>query len=229
MTRPSVRYTHDFIRNALPDGARRIIEIGCGSGELAALLMADGLQVTAIDADAECVRKAREIGVDARTMCWPAPLDERFDAVLFTHSLHHVADLQGGIQSAAEAIEPGGRIIVEDFRAEGAGDRSTGWYAGVARLLIASEALSEGSDLNALLEKAAPSSTHDHHLHSSGEIAHGLRRLGRVIETDAAYYFRYLEPCLSDGAAEALLEHELEMIAAGAIDALGKRFVVSVG
>jgi SAM-dependent methyltransferase len=226
-TLPSVGYTYDFIRDSLPEGTKCVLEVGCGSGELAALLIADGLQVTAIDADADCVAKARGEGVDAKLMSWPVSLDERFDAVLFTRSLHHVDDLPEAIGAAQAALTPGGRIIVDDFCAEGVSERSTRWFEALARELHAGGKLSPDVTVAALLDQAAPPSSHDHHLHSSGAIARELGQDANLRETDAAYYFRYLEPHLTDASAEAVLEHELAMIAQGSIDALGKRFIAS--
>lgn len=224
-TLPSIRYTYDFVRNGIAEGTKCVLEIGCGSGELAALLIANGLHVTAIDADADCVAEARGLGVDAETTSWPVPLDKRFDAVLFTRSLHHVDDLRGAIEAARAALNPGGRIIVEDFRAEGGSERSTRWFEALARELHAGGTLSPDVTVAALLDKAAPSSSHDHHLHSSGAIARQLGQDANLREADAAYYFRYLEPHLTDASAEAVLEHELAMIGQGSIDALGKRFI----
>ena len=46
-------------------------------------------------------------------------------------------------------------------------------------------------------------------------------------QAGAAYYFRYLEPELADPeGAQGLLEAELEAIASGRIDPLGRRFVL---
>lgn len=226
----SIRYTYDFIRSSLPEGATRVLEIGCGSGELAALMIAEGLEVVALDSDEECVTKAHSLGVDAQVLTWPAPLEERFDAVLFTRSLHHIDDLRGSISAAAHALNPGGRIIVEDFRAEGTSKRSARWFAEVADRLCATGALLPGTTLEELLQKAGPSSVHDDHLHTSTEIARDLAVLNEVTESDAAYYFRYLEPHLREpDAAQQLLEDELDMIAQVRIDPLGKRFVVGAG
>ena len=222
---PSVRYTYDFVRAWLPGGTERILEIGCGSGELAAALAADGFQVIAIDSDPECAAQARSRGVDARLMIWPGPLNGRFDAILFTRSLHHVEDLAGSVAAAAEALNPGGRIIVEDFRAEGGSERSARWFEELVRELDASGGLSSGTTVAALLDKAAPSSSHDHHLHSSSEIRRALGSLGEPTEADSAYYFRYLEPHLTKDEAERILRLELALIADNSIDPLGKRFV----
>ena len=67
----------------------------------------------------------------------------------------------------------------------------------------------------------------DHELHSSAGIRDALAGHGEVQAADAAYYFRYAEPYLSDSAARALLEEELELIAACAVDPLGKRYVLT--
>ena len=217
-------YTLEFVRRSLPDGARHVLEIGCGAGELAAALGESGLAVVAIDGDPECIAAARGRGVDARLIDWPAAIDGKFDAVLFTRSLHHIHELAEAVDAALAALEPGGRVIVEDFRAEGGSARSAEWFGTTIGDLTDGGLLVEGSDAAALMERIAP--THDHHLHSSAAIQSALEARCQVAATDAAYYFRYLEPWLRDhGAAQRLLEVELEQIEAGAIDPLGRRFV----
>ena len=47
----------------------------------------------------------------------------------------------------------------------------------------------------------------------------------KVSAEEAAYYFRYLLPAVSEKLGAALLDHELEVMAAGLIDPLGRRFV----
>ncbi|MEO6580095.1 MAG: hypothetical protein ABIN83_02955 [Sphingomicrobium sp.] len=69
---------------------------------------------------------------------------------------------------------------------------------------------------------------HDHKLHSSTALATALAMAGVVWSSDSAYYFRYLEPHMSNHAAvERLLEYELELIRTESIDPLGNRFVVA--
>jgi SAM-dependent methyltransferase len=216
----STRYTYDFVTTKLPRGATRVLEVGCGDGALAALLQSDGLQVTAIDSDPEAVAAANAAGVDARLAAWPAPIDGTFDAILFTRSLHHIRELVEAVAAADRTLRPGGRIIVEDFRAEGGSDVSANWFFELARSLIAEGALQ--TSLEEMLEKLAPA---DHDLHSSSAIAEALSDV-QVEATDAAYYFRYLEPHLRQpDMARDLLDRELSLIAAGSIDPLGKRFV----
>ena len=65
------QFTRDFISRSLPSGARRVLEIGCGSGELAASLLRDGVCLIAIDSDADSIAAAQTLGVDARIAAWP--------------------------------------------------------------------------------------------------------------------------------------------------------------
>lgn len=219
-------YTHAFILASLPKEARRVLEIGCGDGALAEMLMTDGLEVVALDTNADCVAAAQARGVEARQAEWPAAIEGAFDAVLFTRSLHHVHDLDGGIAAARTVLAPGGRVIVEDFRAEGGGQRSADWYRAMVEQLSAGGALTDDASVMALLDKLPPAAHGGHELHSSSAIRAALGRQFHVRGEDAAYYFRYLEPHLREaGAAKWLLEVELEQIVAGEIDALGKRFV----
>jgi SAM-dependent methyltransferase len=203
-----------------------VLEIGCGSGELAAELTHAGLAVSAIDSDAAAVERARSLGVDARILNWPGEVDAQFDAVLFTRSLHHIHDLDGAVAAAVAAVRPGGRIIVEDFRAEGGTERSSRWFVEIAGELLESGAIASAT-LDELADKLE-TTAHEHELQSSGVIERALReRLTTDVE-DAAYYFRYFEPHLTEQTrADALLAAELELIERGAIDALGRRFVVS--
>jgi SAM-dependent methyltransferase len=224
---PSLRYTHAFVRAALPEPCHSLLEVGCGNGELAQMLRRDGFEVVAIDSDPDAVQGAVQRGVDARLATWPTALDETFDAILFTRSLHHIHDLKGALDAAVARLRHGGRIIVEDFRAEGASDSARTWFAGLCRLLHTSGALREGVNLAAILDRAAPNA-HEHELHSSDSIRSVLARRGAVGEQDAAYFFRYLEPeFVATEAAQAFLDQELSLIRSGALDALGKRFVLS--
>lgn len=65
------RYSYDFVKRFLPRDGRRILEVGCGTGELAARLSKDGYSVVAIDSDRDSIAAALRLGVDARVAAWP--------------------------------------------------------------------------------------------------------------------------------------------------------------
>src|SRR6476620_12745296 len=148
------QFTRDFIQRSLPAGARRVLEIGCGSGELAASLLQDGVSIIAIDNDADFIAAAQRLGVDARIAAWPDFEDGQFDAVLFTRSLHHVHPLDKAVQRAADSLVIGGRLIVEDFAYETADEKTLQWFADVIDRLDRVGLLVKGDDfLSALRSK----------------------------------------------------------------------------
>ena len=226
----TTRFTRDFVLQNLPDGCRRILEIGAGEGDLAAALAAGGFEVVALDDDPACVATARANGVDARTARWPDFSGGRFDAVLFTRSLHHMEDLAACVRAAADSLQAGGRLLVEDFAREEADAASVAWFADALRRQDPTGALAADEDLRVLLAAADPleawRAQHDHDLHCA---AAQLAALGAVFATVAEagcpYYFRYLARAGDETAVKALAHEEASAIAAGAIRPLGRRFV----
>jgi SAM-dependent methyltransferase len=221
----STRYTYDFVRQSLPRTTRDILEIGCGDGTLAARLSDDGFRVRAVDSDEDCVAKARAAGVDARLATWPETVDRHFDAILFTRSLHHVEKLEAGVAAARRALQPGGCMIVEDFRSEAQDDVGRRWCIDTARQLQRKGKCADTLNIDEL-DLRLGDGARDHDLHPSHTIQAILTRAGMIEASNAAYYFRYLEPYLTIADAETLLGEELALIAEGTIDPLGKRFVV---
>jgi 2-polyprenyl-3-methyl-5-hydroxy-6-metoxy-1,4-benzoquinol methylase len=99
------RYSLAFVREALPDRARRLLEVGCGDGALAAMLAADGFEVVAIDAAEDAVARARARGVDARLAEWPQFDAAGFDACRSTAK----PPITAASWSASWSIRPGPR------------------------------------------------------------------------------------------------------------------------
>lgn len=93
----------------------RILEVGVGTGRIAAPLAAAGARVTGIDISREMVRvlRARPERVDlvlaeaARQPFRPAV----FDAALFVHILHLVPDPAATIEASIRAVRPGGVLL----------------------------------------------------------------------------------------------------------------------
>jgi SAM-dependent methyltransferase len=230
------RYTYDFIKRFLPNGRCRILEVGCGAGELAARLSKDGHAIIAVDTDPESVAAARTIGVDARVATWPDFDEGYFDALLFTRSLHHIHPLGDSIQRAANSLTDSGRIIVEDFAYESADEKTLRWFRSGIRLLEATESLAAGDEfLEAVLSKTetlkAWHQNHESELHRAAEIDVQLEKVfGPLVRKNAAYYFRYIAKAIiptekRDKILQAFAEQEETLGAEGSIVALGRRFV----
>src|SRR4029077_11402613 len=169
---------------SLPMNARRILEIGCGSGELAASLSQNGLAVVAIDHDRDSVAAAHRLGVDARLASWPDFDDGQFDAVLFTRSLHHIHPLDESVGHAAQSLARGGCIIVEDFDYDSVDEKTLHWFRNAIRLIEATGQLiprARDEFLEKVLSKTetlnAWRQNHEHELHTAAEIE---AQLGKI-------------------------------------------------
>ena len=99
----------EFIQSELPRPPARVLEVGCGSGELATALAEGGYDVLAIDPEAQdgpLFRRMRVEDIDAT---------DAFDAVIGQLSLHHVADLAVALDKVVDVLSPEGRLVIDDF------------------------------------------------------------------------------------------------------------------
>ena len=234
MTRPAISagtaHTLAFVRRNLPRRRCRVLEIGCGHGELAAALQQARCSVVAIDQDQRAVAQARRRGVDARRAHWPDFCDGLFDAILFTRSLHHVDHLKAAVAHAVRQLRPGGRLLVEDFDFAAADAPTAMWLHGIASGLVAAGELAARRPFVAvLLGRKAPLQAwrKDHHdVHSENALRRVLAATGLPMKaTCTEYLFRYLEPT-APGVQERVRRAEAKLIATGAIVPLGRRFVL---
>jgi trans-aconitate methyltransferase len=106
----------DLVELLAPRPGERVLDLGCGTGTLAARIAATGARVTGIDASAEMIERARELApdLDFRVIDGQAlPFDACFEAVFSNAALHWMlgaADVAHGI---ARALVPGGRLVLE--------------------------------------------------------------------------------------------------------------------
>src|SRR6266513_5773370 len=184
-------FTYAFVRRFVPQRPQRILEVGCGTGELASRLLQDGSAVVAIDSDHDSVVAARQLGVDASVAAWPDFDDGNFDAILFTRSLHHIHPLDQALRRAVDSLADGGRLIVEDFAYESADEKTLRWFSSALRLLEATGSLAVSDEfLKTVLSKTATlkawRENRESDLHTAAEIDAQLEKVfDRVIREKA--------------------------------------------
>jgi len=104
------------------DGARDVLDLGCGTGTLAVDLARSGAHVIGVDGDEEILgraaAKARHAGVELdlrEGLAGSIPLgDGSVDAVVCSLLWHHLvpADKAAGLIECRRVLRPGGRLLV---------------------------------------------------------------------------------------------------------------------
>lgn len=97
-------------------GCHRVLDVGCGNGELAYMLAADGHSVMGLDPSDECIAKAgaRKNGEKVLFVCTSFEsfeAEEPFDAIVFVVSIHHM-DMEKTLTKAKGLLAPGGVIVI---------------------------------------------------------------------------------------------------------------------
>lgn len=117
------------LRQALVDTlaiqpGQRVLELGCGTGQVTARLVAAGAQVTAVDALAEMLTAARRRAPTASLIQGDAldiPIDGGYEWVVLSFVLHNfdAAGRQRLLSRSADLLCPGGRVAVLDWSCPG--------------------------------------------------------------------------------------------------------------
>jgi SAM-dependent methyltransferase len=207
LTSTSLTALTDFVLAHLPSPPARVLEVGCGRGELARSLESAGYDVTAIDPVAPDGPIFRRIKLEELEE------DARFDAVVAIGVLHHMGEsLEPNLDRIARALEGGGPFVVDEFAPDRLDEDTAGWYEGQRRILAAAGRTSERPS-------AAEWDAHHTSVTRSDVLYDRFRsRFDELTYEDVPYLWRYL-----GGVVSAELEQSL--VEAGAIRPLGFRFV----
>ena len=190
-----------FVRAALPPLPARVLEIGAGSGELAALLREGGYDVVAVDP------ASTSSGVTPAAL---TELDEppaSFDAAVAVVSLHHVEPLEASCAHLATLLRPGAVLLIDEFDVARFDERAAAWQLDRA----------EHAPEHVPRTPAEFVAQMRGHLHSLERITGALSDAFEVAEPlRGAYLYRWLVP-------PGLRDAEERLIAEGALPATGAR------
>ena len=122
----------DFAREHLPPPPARVLEIGCGQGELTTALSVAGYEPLGIDP------VAPQGDLFRRVLLEDLELDEGpFDAAVAVQSLHHMRHLDHNLDRVAGLLRPGGTLVVNEFGWNLADDATLDWLWDHRRALAA--------------------------------------------------------------------------------------------
>jgi SAM-dependent methyltransferase len=203
---------YEFVVSQLPFPAKRVLEVGCGGGELAVALAAAGYRVTAVDPEAP------EGSIFRRSRLEDFSDDRGFDGVIASVSLHHVEDPASALDKIAGLLRRGGVLILEEFAKERLTGATARWYYHQRRALAAVGV--DDSPIPDEFETWERRWTEDH------VDIHPFAALRREIDLRFAERYFATVPYLFDYSLDDALEPlERELIAAGRIEATGVRYV----
>jgi SAM-dependent methyltransferase len=100
----------------------RVLEVGCGRGELALAIARQGHTVMAIDPEAPEGDIFQAVSLEEFTGHGP------FDAVIANRSLHHIPDLGGAVDKIARVLGPTGVLILHEHAWDRLDEPTARWY-----------------------------------------------------------------------------------------------------
>jgi SAM-dependent methyltransferase len=154
------RYT-DFLLGHVPEGVKRILDVGCGAGGVATELLARGYHVEGVSPSPLLSEAAqKQAGPDfvihpGRFEDVSFAEDENFDLVMFSESFQYIT-LQTVLEDARKRLNPGGHILICDFFKTGAPGKSV---IGGGHAVHKFQAALEKSGLEVLTDKDITSET----------------------------------------------------------------------
>ncbi|GAA2173868.1 class I SAM-dependent methyltransferase [Agrococcus versicolor] len=114
----NAHYERPAVLRLLGDvSGRRVLDAGCGSGPLAAELIARGAEVTGFDSSPAMIELARRrlgpaVPLTVQDLSRPLPFeDEAFDDVVASLVLHYLEDWDAPLAEIRRVLKPGGRLI----------------------------------------------------------------------------------------------------------------------
>lgn len=110
------KYGQGLIELLAPVKGERILDLGCGTGDLAAIIAETGAEVIGLDSSAEMIKAARSKYPTIRFDTASADdfhYDAKFDAVFSNATLHWVLKYREAVRCIYQSLKLNGRFVAE--------------------------------------------------------------------------------------------------------------------
>ena len=110
------QYGEDVLKLLDPQPGERILDVGCGTGDLTQLIAQAGAKPVGIDNSSEMIAtaSARFPGVEFKLAdAADFYFEESFDAIFSNAALHWVRNMEGAVICMTRALRHSGRFVVE--------------------------------------------------------------------------------------------------------------------
>lgn len=224
--------TASFVRASLSGESPRLLDVGAGDGGLALELADLGFRVTPIDASEKAVSKAQQNGVrvlqaDIRKF----QTADRFEAVLFSLSAHHVKPFDQALDRVNEVLNPSGTLLLEEFDVAAIDIPTANWFYDAQGILHAVGAVPEKDPASDALESRRREHEHDgESLVTGEEMLSAVKARFDLVSVDRVpFLYRYLAKevakSLTKDFGAKFFELETSLIRQGRLKSLGLRIV----
>ena len=126
---PVIRDSAVLTVAALPPGAgRRLLDVGCGSGEFLQRMRSFGWEAVGVEPDPVAAARARSAALDVRDglLVDAAFEDDFFDAIVLSHVIEHVHDPVELLRECRRVLRPGGVLKIMTPNLHSVGHRRFG-------------------------------------------------------------------------------------------------------
>ncbi len=108
----------DFLISHIPEGTKKILDVGCGSGQIAKKLTDMGYEVDCVSPSHFLAGQARELlGNSSRIFeCFYEQLqtENRYDLILFSESFQYI-EMEQGFKKTVSLLNPQGSMLICDY------------------------------------------------------------------------------------------------------------------
>lgn len=117
LSKAQQQYT-EFLKKHIPDGTKTILDVGCGTGHNASILLDSGYNVDCVSPSDMLSGSTKESLAGRGTLYESTfeslDIDKKYDCILFSESFQYI-NLDSAFQNMQRYLNKGGHVVIADF------------------------------------------------------------------------------------------------------------------